>query len=413
MSTITLNEKIQKRSLNLSEGFLQNKSPLWAKALELWAKSTLPSAKDEFWKYIKSEQLWPENRFQTTKQSYLINKSIFPEVKGNVIFFVDGYFDAKQSIILDQGIVVQSIQEADVLHQIGALVAFDSVFSTSNYLFAQDGIYIHVPKNTTLEYPIYIQYLSTQNQSASYIRNVFTIESKAQIVQHFESATPEIQVFENVVNEVWVRENASLEWLTLQHQNLHTQHIQTTHVQLKANALIQSHYFSTGGGIIRNNIQLDLDGTGIDAHLYGVSKIKQQQVVDHHTYIAHNQPHCESTEMYKHMVSDKATSVFNGKIYVKKDAQKTNAFQSSQNILLSDTAKAYSKPELEIYADDVKCSHGSTTGQLNEEAKFYLKARGIGEEKATQLLLGAFVDEVLEKVHVLELKPYIQQIFSV
>jgi Fe-S cluster assembly protein SufD len=412
MSTITLNEKIDRRSQKLTEGFLQNKTPLWNKAFDLWSKCTMPSSKEEFWKYIKPDQLWPEAMVSAKKVSAKID---LPNIKGNVLVFIDGYFDQNQSIILDQNIVIQSIKDIKSFEDIGSLHGLDTVFSIANFLYAQDGVHIHIPKKIKLEYPIYLHYISTQDQSATFIRNIVHVESESdvQIIQNYSSAPLDVHVFENIVHEVWVRENARLEWITIQNQNTNTHHIESTHVQLKTNAHFQSHCFSIGGQMIRNNIQLDLDGTGIDAHLYGVSNIKNQQVVDHHTYIAHNQPHCESTEMYKHIVADKATSVFNGKIYVKKDAQKTNAFQSSQNILLSDTAKAYSKPELEIYADDVKCSHGSTTGQLNEEAKFYLKTRGIGEEKATQLLLTAFVEEVLEKITNQELKTYVEQQISI
>ena len=152
------------------------------------------------------------------------------------------------------------------------------------------------------------------------------------------------------------------------------------------------------GTLVRNNLNIEVNGVNCNTHLNGAYLLKENQHVDNHTMVDHKAPHCESNELYKGVIDDKATAVFNGKVFVRKDSQKINAFQSNGNVLLSDNATVNSKPELEIYADDVKCSHGSTTGQLDEEAVFYLRARGISERSARHLMVSAFIVDVLEKI---------------
>lgn len=405
MSTLTTHDKVEKRIQGIQALFLDSTHPAYSQALDILNTYSWPSKKEEDWKYISPDELWIEGLKTPQNQSSL---TAIPEVpfQANILVFLDGYFQAHKSQILDDQLSVNSSHSSTL--------ALDSVFNAAHTLYAQDGIEISVAKNSTLKHPVYIHHIGSQTQSMAWSRHKIKIHAGAQatiFLSHY-SSSERASIFEYLTQEIEVDENAQLHWICLQNQNQISNHLQQTHVALQKNSRWISHYISLGGHITRNNLKICLNGSGIDAHLYGISKISGQQKVDHHTYIAHNEPHCESTEMYKHIVSDKALSVFNGKIYVKHDAQKTNAFQSSQNLLLSDGARAYSKPELEIYADDVKCSHGSTTGQLNEEARFYLKARGIGEEKATQLLLGAFIEEVVEKIENTDIKKHIQKILT-
>jgi Fe-S cluster assembly protein SufD len=200
------------------------------------------------------------------------------------------------------------------------------------------------------------------------------------------------------VTEISIAQNAYLTIDKLQEENDSCFQIATEQVQQAKDSNFTINTITLNGGLVRNNLNIFVNGQNCETHLNGAYILKDNQHVDNHTVVDHKVAHCESNELYKGVIDGKATAVFNGKVYVRKDAQKINAFQSNGNVLLSDDASVNSKPELEIYADDVKCSHGSTTGQLDEDAVFYLRARGIGEKAARQLMVGAFVGEVFEKI---------------
>ncbi len=186
----------------------------------------------------------------------------------------------------------------------------------------------------------------------------------------------------------------------------------TLQVHQELNSNFNTHTFSLSGAVLRNNLNIALGAENCESHLFGLYLPKNNQLVDNHTLVDHRMPHCYSNELYKGIMSDSSTGVFNGKIYVRQDAQKTNAFQSNKNILLSDDATINTKPQLEIYADDVKCSHGTSTGKIDEEAMFYLRARGIGEESAKKLLMQAFADEVLDMIKIPALKEHIHSLVA-
>lgn len=395
--------------------FKITKPQFYQNALKTIETSDFPSPKEEYWKYSKLDKIYKQSfDNQVNKSNVTLQISPLFECAAYLVF-VNGFYKNELSYINQSDILVKPISELfgtelDLLIQkAGSINQVSHFFSAVNTVYSTDGAYIHITQQTIVEQPIYIKFISDTQHSSSILRNLIHLESgaKAEIILDFESSSQTIEYSENLVNEIFIEKNAQLNWINLQNQNQNTTHIQTTDVELKQDSRFTSHYISLGGSMIRNNVNVALEGSNIESHLYGVTKIQNQQMVDHHTYIAHNKPHCESKEMYKQIVQDKAQSVFNGKIYVKKDAQKTNAFQSSQNILVGDTAKAYSKPELEIYADDVKCSHGSTTGQLNEEAKFYLKTRGIGEENANILLIQAFVGQVIDTMKNNDIKKHV------
>ncbi len=222
------------------------------------------------------------------------------------------------------------------------------------------------------------------------------IESFITINNPAKSAT---SVFVNNVSEIVVNEQAHLQHYYIQTGNENTRYIHHTEVVQRASSLYNNYKASfPGTALLRNNLNVSLDGENIESHLYGLYLAGGRQLIDNHTIVDHLKPHCQSNELYKGVMKDEAVAVFNGKIFVRKNAQKTNAFQKNNNLMLSKKAVVDSKPQLEIFADDVKCSHGSTIGQFNEDALFYLKARGIGEEKAKALLIHAFAYDVTEKI---------------
>jgi len=198
----------------------------------------------------------------------------------------------------------------------------------------------------------------------------------------------------------------------VQYESEQSFHISTEEVQQAKNSNFTINTFTLNGGIVRNNLHINVNGENCESHLNGAYLLKNKQHVDNHTIVDHKVANCESFELYKGVMDDSSTGVFNGKVFVRKDAQKINAFQSNGNVLLSDNATINSKPELEIYADDVKCSHGSTTGQLDEEAVFYLRARGLSEKSARQLMVSAFIGEVLEKVENQQVLDFIHKVLK-
>jgi Fe-S cluster assembly protein SufD len=195
-----------------------------------------------------------------------------------------------------------------------------------------------------------------------------------------------------------VEENAHVHWDKIQLESDANFLMNEDNVHIASNGNFTINTLTIDGGWVRNALNITLDGQNIEANLNGFYMPRRKQFVDNHTRVDHRKPHCNSNELYKGVLNDQSTGVFNGKVYVQIDAQKTNAFQSCANILLSDDATMNTKPELEIYADDVKCSHGTTTGQLDEEALFYLKSRGLGEANARRLLTSAFIGDVISKI---------------
>jgi len=220
------------------------------------------------------------------------------------------------------------------------------------------------------------------------------------------------KVFNNFLSEKFVSPGAKLVSYTFQNEGEFGYSVNTHQVKVDRDGHYDNCTVTLSGQVVRNNHNVVLAGENSQAHLNGLFSSKGSQLVDNHTLMDHQVPHCESNELYKGIINDKSTGVFNGKIYVRKDAQKTNAYQSSKNILLSNDATINTKPQLEIYADDVKCSHGTSTGKIDEAALFYLNARGIGKESGRKLLLASFAQEVINKIEVESLKDLITSLFE-
>lgn len=283
---------------------------------------------------------------------------------------------------------------------------FKDVFGAMNTLYASNGCSITVKENTTLEGPIQIIFLHTGAQFFYRNQLKFGRNSEAQIVLAHFSITDSIG-FSHTHTQIEVAQDARVKVHKVQacedgHFDFNEERIfQDQQSNFEINTI------SLKGSFIRNDLSAQVLGEHAETKLNGAYLLNEQQHVANYTTIDHQVPNCESFETYKGLIDDHATAVFNGKVFVRKDAQKTNAFQSNANILLSENASVNSKPELEIYADDVKCSHGSTTGQLDENALFYLKARGLSEKAAKTLLLQAFMDDVLQVFQPEELRTFI------
>jgi Fe-S cluster assembly protein SufD len=236
--------------------------------------------------------------------------------------------------------------------------------------------------------------------------------SEAQIIEHSISLDVRKRVIVNSVAEIFAEENSRIHYYKIQNENQNTFHIHNTQAVQKKNSHFDTNTVSLDSNWVRNNLNISIEGENCETHLNGLFITSDSQFVDNHTRVYHGKAHCQSNQLYKGILDGKSTGVFNGKIYVERDAQKTNAYQSSKNILLTDDATINTKPELEIYADDVKCSHGSSTGKIDEDALFYLRTRGLSEQSARRLLLHAFASDVLDTIKIESLKSYLEELVN-
>ena len=276
-----------------------------------------------------------------------------------------------------------------------------NAFVALNEAFFQDGGYVYVPANTRLEAPIHLLFVSTAKDAGAttHPRNLI-IADRASQVTVFESyvSVADGAYFTNAVTELVLEDGAVVEHLKFQDESRSAFHMATLHARLGRSCNLISHSIATGARLSRNNIRTVLAGEGIECVLNGLYLTRGDQLADHHMVVEHAQPHCNSHEYYNGILDGRSKGVFHGRILVQPAAQKTDAKQTNRNLLLSEDATVDTKPQLEIYADDVKCTHGATVGQLNEEAIFYLRARGVGAETARRMLIHAFAGEIIERV---------------
>ena len=384
-----------------------------------------PGPRDEAWKYtnvapIRSTDFqFPETRRVSPEQ--------LPESRGIArLVFVDGSFDRSLSKAngLPAGLTVQPLEAAwrdassAAVRRFGtAIQDEDQAFAALNTALASSGAWIHCARNTHVTEPLEILFVSTgQSATQCHPRVLIDVEEGASarvIEDSIHVGQPElgsVGAWTNLVTEVFVAPNASLEQFRLLRDAEAAIHTSVLAVAQEKDSRFTSHVFCFGGRLTRNDVRIDLKGENIESTLNGLTIAGGSQHVDNHTHIVHAQPHCNSWELYKAVLGGRATGVFNGKIYVAQDAQKTDAKQTNQSLLLSDGATMDAKPELEIYADDVKCTHGATIGQLEESALFYLRSRGIGLEEARNLLTYAFASDVVAEVEVESLRTLIERL---
>jgi Fe-S cluster assembly protein SufD len=339
----------------------------------------------------------------------------FENIRASKLVFVNGIFNKELSnIIAETGVTAGSLKEHFVTSKqltekhYGKLVnKYEEHFSVLNTAFATDGAFVHIQKGVASEIPVFIIYLYDSPENFTQSRNLIIAEegSSIKVVVDFQNIGS--SSFYNHVSEVFVGENANVNITKLQTATANTTAVHTLEADVARGGKFTCNTITFTGNLIRNSANVRLSGENTDAHLNGLYYGKGNSLIDNHILIDHLVPNCESKQLYKGILDDESTGVFNGKIFVKQDAQKTNAFQSSKAILLSDEASVYSKPQLEIFADDVKCSHGAAIGQLNENEIFYLRARGIYEKDAKSILTYAFANDVIATIAIEELKAYL------
>lgn len=398
-----------------------------SEAIKTFENQGFPSKKDEAWKYTSLNSVLKHDYSVFPKQENAleysdIKKYFLDDIDTYKIVFIDGKYSSHLSQTTHDGIDVCLMSSALnkpkyqlIIENYFNKVATKDGLSSLNTAFSKEGAYIHIPKNIVVAKPIQIVHFSTGNESDLLLqpRNLIVVDenSHVQIIERHQSVTDN-PVLTNSVTEIIANKRAIVDYYKVQNDNLNASLIDNTFVEQKRESHVSVHTFSFGGKLTRNNLNFYQNGEYMDSTLNGVTIIGEKQHVDHNTLVHHIEPNCESHQDYKGIFNDSATGVFNGKVIVNKEAQKTNAFQSNNNILLSDKATINSKPQLEIFADDVKCSHGCTIGQLDDSALFYMKSRGIPEKEAKGLLMYAFSNSVLNTVKIPELKQRITKLIA-
>jgi len=396
-------------------------------AIKVFEEKGFPSKKEEAWKYTSLNSVLKHDYSVFPKK---VNALEYREVKKHFlhdidtykIVFIDGKYSSHLSETTHDGMDICLMSAALskpkyrlVIENYFNKAADKESLSTLNTAFSSEGAYIHIPKNKLVEKPIQIIHFSTGTETALMLqpRNLIVVDenSHVQIIERHQSLT-ENPILTNSVTEIFANKRAIIDYYKVQNDNEHASLIDNTFIEQKQASICSVHTFSFGGKLTRNNLNFYQKGQRIDSTLKGVTIIEDKQHVDHNTLVHHIEPNCESHQDYKGIFDDRATGVFNGKVVVEKKAQKTNAFQANNNILISNKATINTKPQLEIFADDVKCSHGCTIGQLDESAMFYLRTRGIPEKEARALLMYAFANNVLESVKIPELKARIKKLIA-
>ena len=400
-------------------------------AFETFQRQGFPSNKNEEYKYTPiTKALEKEFSFKEINQSASIptleevKEHFVPGLEGNILVFVNGRYSKDYSAIKSSSdlLEVHSLKQAyqEAFHELTpgnkpAASIDQDPFKQLNNAFAEEGVFVKIPDGKVLDQPLVIYFISdTRNgKSIQQVQNFIVIgkNSQADIIE-YHKGTGDNASFVNTSTEIFVHENAVGSYCKVENEGEKSIHADNTTVHQDAKSVFTALSVNVEGGMIRNNLNITLNDEYCEANMFGLYLLRKRQHVDNHTTVDHKKPNCLSNELYKGIMDDNATGVFNGKIYVRPDAQKTNAFQSNKNILLSDDATINTKPQLEIWADDVKCSHGATTGQLDEEQLFYLRARGLGKETAKAMLLYAFAIDVLDKVKQPALKEYLDNIIS-
>jgi Fe-S cluster assembly protein SufD len=335
------------------------------------------------------------------------------------LIFVNGRFVESHSAIraLPKGVRVASLasllanEPGLVEPYLNRVVAFPTQgFTPLNTAFIEDGAVVIFDNNAVLEQPIHLVYVSlgSADPFVAHPRTLIVAgrNSQGKVIESFVGTQ---SYFTNSVTEIVAQDNSHLDHYRVQRESLDAYHVSSLHVKLARSAVFTSHNLTLGGQLVRNDVNATLDAEGIVCTLNGLYLVDGKRIIDNHTTIDHAKPHCESHELYKGVIDDHGRGVFNGKIFVREDAQKTDAKQTNQVLLLSEDATINTKPQLEIFADDVKCTHGATVGQLAQEQLFYLRARGIGAAEAQAMLIHAFASDIAERIDIEPLRDQLEQ----
>jgi Fe-S cluster assembly protein SufD len=377
-----------------------------------------PTSRDEEWRFtgikslgknsfdLASDQLTPNANYDTAS---------VPEAEKSTLVFVNGVLNQDLSNISDlpKGVILSGLSDAAQLYPDLIDKYFNSANNFENDYFVllntslfRDGVFVYVPKDIKVEQIFHLVYITTGNeQSATFPRNLIVAErhSEFTVVEEYIGNDSHVYLTTSMT-EIVLSEGSRMAHVRLQKDGLDAFHINRIVSKLDSNADLQSYTISLGASLFRNDVRAIMNGEGSHATLDGLVLASQHQLSDTHSIMDHQKPHCTSHQLHKTIVDGQATSVFNGKIFVRKDAQKTDAFQENHNLQLSSEGQVYTKPQLEIFADDVKCSHGATIGQLNDEQEFYLRSRGLSDFECREILTYGFATEVIESLPVNSIK---------
>ncbi len=426
---MSLKEKLVS-SFMAFEGKVDVHSPIHdirTEAIKTFETEGFPTKKQEDWKYTSLNSVLKYDysvfpKHENALEFKDVKKYFIHEIDSYKIIFIDGKYSSHLSQTTHDGLDVCLMSSALtkpkyrlIIENYFNKIAPKTSLSALNTAFSAEGAFIHVPKNKLVQKPIQIIHFSTGNEAALMLqpRNLIVVDenSHVQIIERHQSLTNN-PVLTNSVTEIFANKRAIVDYYKIQNDKENASLIDSTFVNQKQESIAKVHTFSFGGKLIRNNLNFYQNGERIDSTMKGITIIGNKQHVDHNTLVHHIEPNCESHQDYKGIFDDSSTGVFNGKVVVNKEAQKTNAFQANNNILISDKASINTKPQLEIFADDVKCSHGCTIGQLDDSAMFYLRSRGIPEKEARALLMFAFSNNVLDSVKIPEMKNRITKIIA-
>lgn len=401
-------------TLNGSNATVQG---LRREAIQAFSMLGIPTRKSEAWKYTSIEKaLRHDYKIQGAGAPVPVSKQdiaqfLVPDLDSHVVVLTNGRFNDELSSIgtLPSGVVISGFAQAAEAHpeivnrHFAQIADFRAEpFTALNTAFTQDGLFIYIPRGVALEKPVQVVRLIHAHEDVMLQpRNLFVAEDGGAVrVIESEHALAGGKTFTNAVTEIYTGRHANVEYYKLEDSGEDATLVDTTQAHQEEDSVCSVYTFTFSGDIVRNNLSFLLNGEHCESHLYGLFLGRGRMHVDNHTLVDHATPNCNSNELYKGILNDESTGVFNGKVFVRRDAQKTNAYQSNKSIVLTDRAKMYAKPELEIYADDVRCSHGATTGQLDPESIFYLRTRGITPQQARAMLLLAFARDVLDNVRI-------------
>ncbi len=405
--------------------------PIHETAIMRFEQLGFPTTKNELWRFTNTSPIAktpfrladPDGR---TPDAAAIERFAIPRLTGTRLVFVDGRFQLNLSSIstLPRGVEVTGLgmaidtHRAQVESHLTKYADYEQdAFTALNTAFIEDGAFVYVPRNTVVNDPIYLLFVSTAVDGATvtHPRNLIVTEadSQATVIEDYVSlGDSKSPYFTNAVTEIVVGNNATVSHYLLEREGERAYNVSTLRIQQGRDSNFTSHTVLLGGALVRNNVHPVLAGEGCHSLLNGLYVMHGRQHVDNHMHVKHAKPHCDSRQFYKGILDDHARAVFAGRIVVAKDAQKTDAKQSNTNLLLSEDAQANTQPQLEIYADDVKCTHGATVGQIDENAIFYLQTRGISEPEARAMLVHAFAGESLGRMTVEPIRAHLESLLS-
>jgi Fe-S cluster assembly protein SufD len=405
----------------INEGYPGFVGNLRTQALNDFVKQGIPARKSERYKYTYLEPFFQKDykRYIQPRNISLKVDEVFhcdvPDLNTDVILVINGFYYSNNTINGKQpnGIWIGSLlQAAKDIPQVfekhfGKYASLDDSIISLNTACFRDGLMVYVPKNTTLEKPLQVINIKVSSDEDVFVqqRNLIVLDhnSSANIVICEHTLSPQ-NFFTNSVTEVYVGNNARFDQTRLQNEHNAAVMVSSEFIQQESSSVVNNSTFTLHGGMVRNNLKVILNGEGAENNSSGLFLTDKMQHVDNYVFINHAKPNCTSNQLYKGILDDVSTGSFNGRILVSRDAQKTAAYQRNNNLLLTSDARMNTRPQLEIYADDVKCSHGATVGQLNQDAMFYMQARGISKKEARMLLMFAFAHEIIQNIKVEHLK---------